>query len=345
MKKPTIYDVARRACVSVSTVSRYNNRKLYVCKEKVTAIEKAMFELEFKPKNTKLSTSNLRSMKIGIIIPTFDNSYFSCILNGMNHWAQNSAYSLRIESSNFSKVREQKVIKQMMDIGVDALILIVNLSSEAEINQQIGDLPILVVAGSDLGYLPCLKIDNVIAGSIATNHLIQLGHTKIVHAHGLLYEGPDAGDRLEGYKQSLLKAGLDIDERLIVNGGYYFDDSFQAMCNLLNQRMEFTAVFAANDLSAYGIIQALKENNINVPEDVSVIGFDDLYTSAICTPSLTTIRQPLYEMGQLAMRFICDIMSENASPPNVPPVELIKRGSTGPARDSRTIHQGHDVHN
>ncbi len=332
MKKPTVYDVARLAGVSVSTVSRYNNRKAYICKDKVKAIEQAMFELNFKPKNTKLSTDGLRSMKIGVVIPTFDNSYFSCILNGMNHWAQNSAYRLIIESSNFSKVREQKIIKQMIDIGVDALILIVNLSSEDEIKQQIGSLPILVVAGSDLGSLPSLKIDNVIAGSIATNHLIQLGHTKIVHAHGLLDEGPDAGDRLRGYKKSLLEAGLNIDEKLIINGGYYFEQSFNAITKLLNNSTEFTAVFAANDLSAYGVIQALKEHDISVPEEVSVIGFDDLYTSAICTPSLTTIRQPLYDMGQLALQFICDMMSNNASLPHIPPVELIKRSSTGPVK-------------
>ncbi|MBD0785910.1 substrate-binding domain-containing protein [Vibrio sp. Y2-5] len=332
MKKPTIYDIARLAGVSVSTVSRYSNRKAYICKDKVRAIEQAMFELNFKPKNTKISTNRLRSMKIGVVIPTFDNSYFSCILNGMNHWAQNSAYSLRIESSNFSKVREQKTIKQMMDVGVDALVLIVNLSSEDEIKQLVGDLPILVVAGSNLGTLPSIKIDNVIAGSIATNHLIQLGHTKIVHAHGRLDEGPDAGDRLKGYKKSLLEAGLNVDENLIVNGGYYFEYSYQAINELLSRGIEFTAVFAANDLSAYGVIQALKEHELGIPEDVSVIGFDDLYTSAICNPSLTTIRQPLYEMGELAMQYICDLTSMNASIPHVPPVELIKRESSGPVK-------------
>ncbi|NIY93132.1 substrate-binding domain-containing protein [Vibrio diazotrophicus] len=332
MKKPTIYDIARLAGVSVSTVSRYSNRKAYICKDKVRAIEQAMFELNFKPKNTKISTNRLRSMKIGVVIPTFDNSYFSCILNGMNHWAQNSAYSLRIESSNFSKVREQKTIKQMMDVGVDALVLIVNLSSEDEIKQLVGDLPILVVAGSNLGTLPSIKIDNVIAGSIATNHLIQLGHTKIVHAHGRLDEGPDAGDRLKGYKKSLLEAGLNVDENLIVNGGYYFEYSYQAINELLSRGVEFTAVFAANDLSAYGVIQALKEHELGIPEDVSVIGFDDLYTSAICNPSLTTIRQPLYEMGELAMQYICDLTSMNASLPHVPPVELIKRESSGPVK-------------
>ncbi|MGG5574464.1 substrate-binding domain-containing protein [Vibrio diazotrophicus] len=332
MKKPTIYDIAQLAGVSVSTVSRYSNRKTYICKDKVRAIEQAMFELNFKPKNTKISTEKIRSMKIGVVIPTFDNSYFSCILNGMNHWAQNSAYSLRVESSNFSKVREQKIIKQMMDIGVDALVLIVNLSSEQEIKQQVRDVPVLVVAGNNLGSLPSLKFDNVIAGSIATNHLIQLGHTKIVHAHGRLDEGPDAGDRLKGYKRSLLEAGLNIDENLIIDGGYYFEYSYKAIDDLISKGIEFTAVFAANDLSAYGVIQALKEHKLDVPNDVSVIGFDDLYTSAISIPSLTTIKQPLYETGELAMQYIVDLTSMNASTPHVPPVELIKRESTGPVK-------------
>ncbi|GEA59094.1 substrate-binding domain-containing protein [Vibrio comitans] len=328
MKKPTVYDVARLAGVSVSTVSRFNNQSGYIAKQKVQAIEQAISALGFSAKATKHSGNKARSMRIGVVVPTFDNSYFASILNGMNHCAQGSAYSLRIESSRFSKVREQKIIKQMLDLGVDALILVVSLLNEDEIKHLVGELPILVVAGSDKGSLPILKIDNVIAGKIATNHLIQLGHSKIVHAHGRLTEGPDAQDRLDGYKQSLLEAGLQVDPRLIIDGGYYSESAYNAVLQLINDEISFSAVFAANDLSAYGVIQALKEHDICIPQQVSVIGFDDLYTSEIFTPSLTTIRQPLYEIGEIALSHICDIMSNNASKPLFPPAELIVRDST-----------------
>ncbi|GEM81304.1 substrate-binding domain-containing protein [Vibrio superstes] len=327
MKKPTVYDVARLAGVSVSTVSRFNNQTGYIAKEKAQAIEQAISELSFSAKTTKHHGNKARSMKIGVVVPTFDNSYFASILNGINHCAQNSAYSLRIESSRFSKVREQKVIKQMLNLGVDALVLVVSLLSEDEIKRLVGTLPILIVAGSDKGSLPILKIDNVIAGRIATNHLIQLGHTKIVHAHGRLNEGPDAKDRLEGYKQSLLEAGLQVDSRLIVDGGYYTKTAYNAVLQLIKDDIAFSAVFAANDLSAYGVIQALREHDIAVPQQVSVIGFDDLYTSEIVTPALTTVRQPLYEIGKIALSHICDIMSSNADKPFVPPAELIVRDS------------------
>ncbi|GAB7219707.1 substrate-binding domain-containing protein [Vibrio comitans] len=328
MKKPTVYDVARLAGVSVSTVSRFNNQTGYIAKEKVQAIEQAISTLNFRAKTTRHSGNKARSMKIAIVVPTFDNSYFASILNGMNHCAQSSAYTLRVESSRFSKVREQRIIKQMLDLGVDALILVVSLLSEDEIKRLVGELPILIVSGSDKGSLPILKIDNVIAGKIATNHLIQLGHTKIIHAHGRLTEGPDAQDRLDGYKQSLLEAGLQIDSRLIVDGGYYSETAFNAVLQLIKDEIPFSAVFAANDLSAYGVIQALTEHDICVPQQVSVIGFDDLYTSEIFTPSLTTIRQPLYEIGEIALSHICDIMSNNANKPLVPPAELIVRNST-----------------
>ncbi|GEA49860.1 hypothetical protein VIN01S_06640 [Vibrio inusitatus NBRC 102082] len=331
MKKPTVYDIARHAGVSVSTVSRFNNQTGYITREKVQAIEQAISALGFNAKTTKHHGNKARSMKIGVIVPTFDNSYFASILNGMSHCAQGSAYSLRIESSRFSKIREQKIIKQMLDLDVDALVLVVSLLNEDEIKRLVGHLPILIVAGSDKGSLPILKIDNVIAGKIATNHLIQLGHTKIVHAYGRLNEGPDAKDRLEGYKQSLLEAGLQIDPRLIVDGGYYTEPSCNAVIQLIKDDIPFSAVFAANDLSAYGVIQALKEHNINVPQQISVIGFDDLYTSAIFTPALTTIRQPLYDIGTIALDHICDIMSNNADTPFIPPVELIIRGSTSKA--------------
>ncbi|PMM19181.1 substrate-binding domain-containing protein [Vibrio breoganii] len=328
MKKPTVYDVARLAGVSVSTVSRFNNQTGYIAKQKVQAIQQAISELSFSAKTTKHHGNKARSMKIGVVVPTFDNSYFASILNGINHCAQSSAYSMRVESSRFSMVREQKIIKQMLDLGVDALVLVVSLLSEDEIKRLVGTLPILIVAGSDKGSLPILKIDNVIAGRIATNHLIQLGHTKIVHAHGRLNEGPDAKDRLEGYKQSLIEAGLEVNSRLIVDGGYYTETAYNAVLQLIKDDIAFSAVFAANDLSAYGVIQALREQDITVPQQVSVIGFDDLYTSEIFTPALTTVRQPLYEIGKIALSHICDIMSHNADKPLVPPAELIVRDST-----------------
>lgn len=328
MKTPTIYDVARLSGVSISTVSRYNNRNARIARDKVKAIEQAMYALNFKPKETKRSSGMLRSMKIGVVIPSFDNSYCAGILNGMNHWSEGKAFRLTIESSLWSKVRERKIIKQMVDSGVDALVVVVSLLTEEEIKLQIGHLPILMIGCLEDVNFPNLKIDNIIAGSIATNHLLQLGHRRIVHVHGPQQENRDAGDRLKGYKRSLQEAGIDIDPRLIIDGGYHDEQSFQAVLALLADKVDFTAIFAANDLSAYGVIKALHQSGIEVPQQISVIGFDDLITSAFCTPPLTTIRQPLYAMGQIAMQYICDIMSNNAEKPQIPPVKLIVREST-----------------
>lgn len=325
-KKATVYDVAKRANVSVSTVSRYLNRTSFIVKEKVDAIEKAMVEVNFIPKTTKSSAATKRNMVIGIISPTFDSPFFSQILGGVSSEAAHTSYKLEIEASNWDPNREKKIIKQLIAQKVDGIILLVPIIEIKEIEKLVGDTPVLFVARDGNGVYPSLLIDNQMGGYIATNHLIQLGHTDIVFVTGT-EDSLDGAERLVGYKNSLAGAGIDFNSSLVIEGAYESQKAFDSMSKLIKQGQSFSAVFCANDTSAYGVIQALHQQGIRVPEQVSVIGFDDLSSSRFFIPRLTTIKQPLECLGQLSIKYMLDLISVNTPCYTVPPVTLIERDS------------------
>ncbi|WP_394245081.1 LacI family DNA-binding transcriptional regulator [Vibrio astriarenae] len=327
MKKATVYDVAKSAGVSVSTVSRYLNRTSYIVKQKVDLIERAMAELDFHPKTTKTSSISKRNMVLGVVTPTFDSPFTSAIIGGIYIEITNSAYRLEIEATQWTPSRERKLIIQMLRQKVDGLVLIVPSLSVEEIKKLTGDLPVVIVGKSGGNLFKSLTVDNQLGGYIATNHLIQLGHKNIVHAFGTR-TSHDSLQRHIGYKTSLKAAGIEYDNNLVIEGGYESQMSFDSMIELIDKDVKFTAVFASNDNSAFGIIQALYQRDLKVPSDVSVIGFDDLLVSRFFVPTLTTIKQPLGDLGQLSIKSILDLISHNSSDYVVPPATLIEREST-----------------
>ncbi|MCK6262959.1 substrate-binding domain-containing protein [Vibrio sp. ZSDE26] len=325
-KKATVYDVATRANVSVSTVSRYLNRTSFIVKEKVDAIEKAMVEVNFTPKTTQSSAQTKRNMTIGIISPAFDSPFISQILGGVSSEAAHTSYRLELEASNWDPNREKKLIKQLIEQKVDGIILLVPTIEIKQIEKLVGDTPVLFIARDGNGIYPSLLIDNQMGGYIATNHLIQLGHTDIVFVTGTM-GSLDGAERFVGYKQSLENAGIEFNSNLVIDGAYESQKAFDSMSELIEQGASFSAVFCANDTSAYGVIQALHQKGIKVPEDVSVIGFDDLSTSQFFIPRLTTIKQPLQCLGQISIKYMLDLISSNTPEYTVPPVTLIERDS------------------
>ncbi len=327
MKKPTATDVAKLANVSVSTVSRYFNRTSYLAEDKIIAIEEAIEQLGFITKASSIS-GKAKEKLIGLVIPTFDSSFISAVLAGMDPAIQNSAYRLLVETTNWDKAQEKKVIKQILNEGVDGIIMMVSSLDSNELRSLVADLPVLIIAGADDSDYPCLSVDNVMGGKIATDYLINLGHQKIVHLYSNEVGNKDSLGRTVGYKESLNNAEIDVDENLILNGGYRASLSSRAIQSLINQKIPFTAVFAANDLSALGAIQTLLKNGIKVPEQVSVIGFDDSPVASTFFPKLTTVRQPLREMGKLAILSMLDLISGHDV--NVAQLELslIERDST-----------------
>ncbi len=328
MAKVVIKHVARRAGVSQSTVSRFYNGKSHISPQTALDIEQAAKELGFKPKITTRNQHTLKSRTIGVIIPSFNNRYISSVLQGLLEESKKHSKKIVVESYHWHPSREKKIIKNMLDIGVEGIVFFMTNQTEAHIKEQVGETPVLFVGGIQRRHFPHLSIDNVIGGAIATRHLIQCGHRDILHIHGPLTEEQDATERLSGYKLSLQEAGIPVRNSLIINGAYHSETSYHAVCRALESGIEFSAIFAANDTSAYGAIRALKQFGLCVPDDISVIGFDDLITSEMCSPPLTTMKQPLKEMGSVALKKFCLILIGADCDVGLPPAELVIRNST-----------------
>ncbi|MBW3696175.1 LacI family DNA-binding transcriptional regulator [Vibrio sp. T187] len=333
-KKVTIHDVAQRANVSPSTISRYLNRTSYIAKDKVDSIEKAIFDLGFKAKKRKSQPETKRTMTLGIVTASYDSPHITRILMGMDEMIHQHSYQLIVETTHWQPNREEAVLKQFINQNVDGIIVVGGYLSERAVKEITGKKPVLLFGSpvflakkTSENLLPQLQVDNELGGYLATNHLLQLGHRRILHLHGTV-GNIDAEERLQGYKRSLEMAGITVDEQLICAGNFEAKIAFKAMNEFLDKDINFTAIFCANDESAYGAIQAMHQRGISVPDDVSVIGFDDLPFSSFFIPRLTTVKQPFEEMGKIAIRQMLDLISENTGEYSVPPVELISRDST-----------------
>lgn len=327
-KKSTIYDVAQRANVSTATVSRYLNRTSFIATDKVAAIEKAIFELGFRPRERKNRPITQRNMRIGVVAPSYDTAWVSAILEGMSTRMRSHSYDLMVETTQAKVERERKELHDYIQRKVDGIIVMGGSLSSQEVMKICGTVPVLFVSrDGDTGRIPVLNIDNELGGYLATNHLIQRGHTKIAHICGtqnLL----DARQRLAGYRRALVSAGIAYDSDLVVDGHNDQHGGLWQAQALIKKHPDITAMFASNDLCSFGAIQGLHQLGFQVPQDVSVVGFDDVHMADYFIPRLTTIHQPFFEIGELAINYILQTIDGHDASFEIPPVKFIERDST-----------------
>jgi LacI family transcriptional regulator len=208
------------------------------------------------------------------------------------------------------------------------LIVLNGRLSDQALKNAAKHLPI-VVTGRNIkgGGLFALNFDNFAGGVLATEHLISLGHRKIAFISGDAAH-PDANERFRGYTTALKNASIPFDPQLVVSGDYQVDGGLNATDQLLSNRRKFTALFAANDQMAYGAALSLHRKGLKIPEDVSLIGFDDLYHSIYVAPPLSTIHQPAYELGRLTASAILQMLADTKPTAVMPAPKLIVREST-----------------
>jgi len=324
MAKSTIYDVARLANVSSATVSRYLNQSSYVEREKVKAIEQAIFELNYQPLRRR---QGQRSMMLGVIAPNFDSPFVSDVLAGIDAKSSHYNYRMVIETTNWRHDQEIKLLQAFKEQKLDGIIIVVGVVPFALVKTILVDIPVLFVCRERNSFYPVIGSDNTIGGMIATNHLIQFGHKKIVHLSGNEVNFDSLG-RKQGYLKSMKNAGLTVSQNMLVNGDFSLQGGFNAVNALLQAKVEFSAIFAGNDLSAFGAIRALHEKGYRVPEDISVIGFDDHGMCHFFIPQLTTIKQPFNEIGEQSFETLLDIISGNYNGSKIEPFAIIRREST-----------------
>lgn len=337
-KKITIRDVAIYAGVSRATVSYVINGINKTSEETKERVLKAIKELNYQPDFTAISLSKKKSNIIGVVIPSFDDSlapifkenhYYTEILGGMEYVFRNQNYDLLI-----SGVREPDDCKNWIQKrNLDGIIFL-GLFPECLYEEiKTLDVPIVLIDNYEKhgDFYHNIRIDDELAGYLATKHLIDWGHTRISFVgHDLTNISVDV-NRLRGFKRALQEANLSVDEGLLFDGrGSSFEVGYQMGENLLEFGDKTTAIFASSDILAIGIIKALHRHGKEVPKDYSIVGVDDLVISSYSLPSLTTIRQDVFNKGRISAQTIIDMIElEISDPVNITlPIELVVRESS-----------------
>ena len=324
----TLIDVARHAGVSPSTVSRILNGTAKVSDIKRQAVMAAIEAMNFAPNQMAQGLKRGKSMTIGIVVQDISSPFFDETLRGVDDGLKGTGYASVIVSGHWNAEEETERIRLLLARKVDGIILLSGrLSDEAIL--RFGNARPIVSTGRDLHTRNALgfKLDNEQGAYLAVRHLIDLGHRRIAFITGP-ENNNDAEERLNGYTRALREADIAVDPNLIVVGDFHEAGGLLAVNQLFEMNQNFTAVFAANDLSAYGARLCLYRKGIRVPDDISLIGFDDLPGSAYTTPPLTTIRQPLYDIGLIATNALLKLINGEAVQSEIPPLELVVRETT-----------------
>lgn len=323
----TLEQVARKAGVSPSTVSRILNGTAKVSDAKRQRVEAAISALNYRPNVMAQNLARGRSMTVGVITQDIASPFYSESLKGIEAELAGSGYAPLFVSGHWNEADEIDGVTLLVDRRVDGLIVLTGMLPDEILVETAERVP-LVVTGRQLAAprVLSLDIDHEAGAYTATRYLIDLGHRRIAHLSGVQGH-PDARARLAGYRRALEQSGITYDERLVVDAQFNEEGGLAAIEHLISNSIDFSAVFAANDQSAIGARLALYRRGIAVPAQVSLVGFDDLPGSTYCTPPLTTVRQPAYEIGRRAVRALLDMIDGKPSPDLGLSVELIVRES------------------
>ncbi|MGQ9489678.1 MAG: LacI family DNA-binding transcriptional regulator [Anaerolineae bacterium] len=300
----TIQQVAERAGVSVSTVSHVINGTRYVSPELTERVRAAMAELRFQPNALARSLRRKETLTLGMIVPDNANPFFAMLAYAVENACYQRGYSLILTNSGGDLARELANINVLLGKQVDGLILAAVGLGSRDLEQVLRAAPAVVVDRNLPGVeVDTLLVDNLGGGRQATRYLIELGHRRIGCITGPSTTTPSA-ERVTGYRAALAEAGIPVDENLIARGDFQFAGGYAGAQALLALSEPPTAIFACNDLMAMGAIAAAAANGLRVPADLSIIGFDNSTLAAYTTPALTTVAQPIAEIGRLATEMV-----------------------------------------
>jgi len=304
--RPTIYDVARLAGVSTATVSRALNGTGQLAPATRAAIDAAVEQLDYRPNTIARSLVMKSTQTIALLLPDITNPFYAELVSGIQERALKEGHTMLLCTTEGDPEREEDYLsllraKQIDGALVDGLVL-----PPDRIARFVRDgFPIVCLDRDvDSAAVPLVQVDNRLGALLATEHLIELGHTRIAHVAGPPELGI-SGERAAGYRDAHERHRIPVDSGLIAVGLFTAEGGYAAVQELLGR--EFSAVFAANDLSAMGVMSALTERGWRVPYEVSVVGFDDLRLAAFTSPPLTTIHQPAREIAERATQLLLDV--------------------------------------
>lgn len=332
--RAAIGDVAARAGVSIATVSRVLNGRPDVAPATRELVMRHVRDLGYMSNRNARALTGKRTGLVGLIVPYTQNSFFSAIIEGASEAAYEHDARLVLCPTHHRKEREVSMLDHLMHGATDGTLLVVPLESPAELRQlqRLGSPFVVIDPSMPLDDdMPVVAAANWAGGRKATEYLISLGHTRIgvITGHRTWCSSVD---RLAGYHSALLAAGLPIVHDYVREGDFWVESGRRAAHEILALPSRPTAIFAMSDAMAVGVLHAARERNIHVPAELSVLGFDDVEMASIVTPALTTISQPLQEMGRLAVTVL--YRQINGQPLDANRVELSTklsvRASTAP---------------
>jgi LacI family transcriptional regulator len=320
--------VAEHAGVSPSTVSRILNGTAIVSEEKRSAVDRAIAELGFVPNPVARGLAGGRTFSIGVLTQAIDSPFYGVALRGIEDELDQAGYIPLFVSGHWIAAEEARCIDVLRSRRVDGIMVLTGRLSDAALRSCARALPVVVTGRSlEAPGLFSLNFDNVGGARLATEHLIGLGHRRIAFIAGDSAH-PDAVERERGYRDALGAAGIPFVASLVVPGQFNEESGRLAMEHLLDSRQPFTAVFAANDQMAFGAALALYRRGLRVPDDVSLMGFDDLAESVYSIPPLSTVHQPGYELGRLAAGAMLQLLAGARPTIELPAPRLVVREST-----------------
>lgn len=330
-RSATIHDVARVAGMSIATVSRAFNNPELLSPDARRAVEQAVRQLNYLPHAAAQRLRGTRTNLVLVVVPSL-NQYFLDIFAGAEDAAKAAGYGVLVGHSERDPDRERGYIEQVAAGRADGLILVTSIGNyDAE---DIRRMPPTIIA-LDVGEandLPKVQIDHVLAAEMITNYLLDLGHRRISYVRGAALSSLTI-HREDGYRRALVARGVVYDESLCLPGDFTFEGGAAAATAIVNMKNPPTAVFAANDQTAIGALQYFKSVGWRVPDDISVVGFDDERLAAIASPALSTVHVPTHEIGFCAMQ---QMMLLFASQPierdMILDTEVVVRRSAAPPR-------------
>jgi len=290
--------VAEKAEVSVNTASRAINNKPDINLETKKRVLQIAKELGYIRNAAAVALRTKKTGTIGVVIADNRNPFYAEVLNGMEEAAREKNYHIILANTQRDYKKEEEAINLLLAKRVDGLLITPVQDRDDDIKKLIeANIPFVIV-GRDFENIEVEAVynDEVKGGFLATEYLIKKGHKRIALVDGFLYKSPARG-RLEGYKKALKKYGIPLDDDLLSVGDIDVKDGYERTKQLLEKGLNFAAIFAYNDMMAFGVMQAIKEKGLRIPEDIGLVGYDDIPFSSLISPSLTTIKLKKQELG------------------------------------------------
>lgn len=331
----TLSDVAAEAGVSPTAVSRYLNNRIDLPQATRDRIDAAIAKLDYRPNLLARRLSTGKSEAIAFVTPDIANPFFAELAAAVERHAHASGYSVYITSTGGNADAEINAIRRMADSHVDGLIMTTNRVDDGSLANLLAGRENVILLDEDIAgvSVPRIFVDNAEGTYQAARHLIEMGHKDIA-----LIGGPhqlmSVNERLAGFTRAMDEAGLPVRPGWVMLGDYTRDYGVAAASVLLDAVDLPTAILACSDYIAIGVIQVVRAHGLSIPGDISLVGFDDMAFAELVDPPLTTIRQPVAAMGELAVKHLLALLDGQSPPAETRlPVELVTRQSVAPPRN------------